>query len=125
MNQIIGMMVIVFLPFFTSSTSLDQRQENVYATYTYTSRNCNYRVYQAQAKSFVECHEWSFVGTVTPNNGVSVELFPGDRIIVRVMKGGSSVCNFRKLKRTDDIYLPENATRSSRTARELHDWTCE
>ncbi len=105
-----------------SQNAIDQ---NVTAKFTYTSKSCRYDIYTAQGGGRVGCNDWDFEGTVSSSNKVTVTLYRGNNTLVRAIKSGYGVCEGSKIKREDNLSLRANATQSSRTSWELHDWTCD
>ena len=99
--------------------------EQVTAKFTYTSKNCRYDIYKASGGGTIGCNDWDFVGTVSSSNNVTVTLYKGDNMLVRAMKSGYNVCTGSKIKRQDNLSLRSNASRSSSTSWELHDWDCD
>lgn len=95
------------------------------AEYVYSSQKCSYNVYKAQGGGTIGCDDWTYAGKVTSTNSVKVTILQGENILIRVMKDGAEVCKASKIKQEDNVYLLPNATKSSITKYELHDWECE
>lgn len=89
--------------------------------YSYFSKKDSFDVYVAAGGGTVLCNNWNKIGTVTPDNEVSVVIEPGQHKLIKVMKINSNKCDNKDRKRFDDIYLKKNNTKQNKYRFQISD----
>lgn len=110
---------------FLLSGNMVEERESVSFKQVYSSKKCSYKVYTAKVNGVIRCGDWNYVDEVSPGNPVSIEIYPGEKTVVRIVYSSGNVCYQDGIKRQDNLSMSASASRSSVKKMELHDWNCK